>query len=78
MFRHLRNSSLGSTERQQCQRGVFDKVCYSTFVMGGFSEQYKTMGAMIEAQKDNHCLVGEFAACRSVVIDLALEGDPLR
>ena len=28
--------------------GNFDKLCFNTFVLGGFQDQYKTMSDMLE------------------------------
>jgi hypothetical protein len=62
---------------ENAPEGNFDKLCFNTFAFGGFQEEYKTMGKMLEAMKDpttGHCLVGEFGASRVRIVELCMDG----
>lgn len=54
--------------------GNFDKLCYNTFVLGGFAEQFNTIALMLEQMKKNHVLTGEFKNCRERLILLVNDG----
>jgi hypothetical protein len=58
---------------QSAPEGNFDKICFTTFKLGGFKETYKTVRVLLDEMAKNVCLMGEFQACRkrlSVVVCL--------
>ena len=58
-----------------CLEGNFDKLCYTTFHLGGVAEEHTSLNTMLDKMNaGNHCLVGEFKACRSSVIFMVLDG----